>query len=291
MTSDAPLTSRRSGQVYRDVVERFRKAEVTTAELDARLLLSAATGVSDVSLIADPNRLLEPEGLASLELLVAQRIAGRPVSRLLGVREFWGLDFSLNVETLDPRSDSETLIEAVLEKIPGKSAPLRILDLGTGTGCLLLALLSEFSNAKGTGVDCSEQAIEAATQNAEHLRLGTHSTFQVGDWAAGLDGVFDVIVSNPPYIPTGDLSGLSVEVREHDPSKALDGGPDGLDAYRHLFPEMKRLLEPGGYGFLEFGEGQSSDIATIAENAGFEVCEIRADLAGVLRVLTVKPAI
>ena len=282
------LTSRPTGQVYRDVVARLRNTDITTAELDARLLLSAATGVDDVSLIADPDRFLDPKKLALLEALVAQRIAGKPVSRLLGVREFWGLDFSLNAETLDPRPDSETLIEAVLGKIPDKSAALKMLDLGTGTGCLLLALLSEFPNAVGTGVDCSEIAVEAATKNADRLGLGTRSTFQVGDWARGLDGAFDVIVSNPPYIPTGDLIGLSVEVREHDPAKALDGGTDGLDAYRRILPEMRRLLTSVGYGFLEFGEGQSADIASIAENAGLEALEIRADLSSVLRVLTVK---
>ena len=282
------MTSRLTGQVYHGIVSRLRDADIATPELDARLLLSAATGVSDVSLISDPERLLDPKQLASLELLVAQRISGRPVSRLLGVREFWGLDFSLNTETLDPRPDSETLIEAVLAQIFDKSAPLRVLDLGTGTGCLLLALLSEFPNAKGRGVDCSEQAIEAATKNSEGLGLDARSTFQVGDWAAGLDGTYDVIVSNPPYIPTGDLGRLSVEVREHDPAKALDGGTDGLDAYRLILPEMVRLLAPGGYGFLEFGEGQSADIASISQDLGFEVCEIRADLGGVLRVLTVK---
>lgn len=282
------MTSRLTGQVYHDIVSRLRDADISTPELDARLLLSAATGVSDVSLISDPDRLLDPKQLASLELLVAQRISGRPVSRLLGVREFWGLDFSLNIETLDPRPDSETLIEAVLSQLNDKSAPLRVLDLGTGTGCLLLALLSEFPNAKGRGIDCSEEAIEAATKNSERHGLEARSNFQVGDWAAGLDGTYDVIVSNPPYIPTGDLDGLSVEVREHDPAKALDGGKDGLDAYRLILPEMVRLLAPGGHGFLEFGEGQSTDIAPIAQDLGFEVCEIRPDLGGVLRVLTVK---
>jgi len=288
VNSDDPLISRRIGQVYRDVVARLRNADITTAELDARLLLSAATGVDDVALIADPDRLLGPEGLASLEMLVVQRLAGRPVSRLLGVREFWGLDFSLNAETLDPRPDSEALIEAVLSQISDKSVPLNVLDLGTGTGCLLLALLSEFPSAVGTGVDCSEIAVEAAAKNSEQLGLDTRATFQVGDWASSLGGAFDVIVSNPPYIPTGDLIGLSVEVREHDPAKALDGGADGLEAYRRILPEMRRLLTPGGYGFLEFGEGQSADIASIAENVGLEALEIRADLGGVLRALTVK---
>jgi release factor glutamine methyltransferase len=279
------------GIVYRDLVVELRGAGIETAELDARLLLSSVTGVSDVALISDPEVLIGADHLARLREMTAARVAGKPVTRLLGSREFWGLEFSLNHATLDPRPDSETLIELVLAHVKDRAAPLRLLDIGTGTGCLLLALLSELPNARGVGVDCADEAVARAQDNALSLTLGERAEFCKGDWAAGLDGLFDVIVSNPPYIPTGDLAGLSREVREHDPMLALDGGADGLDAYRSIFPQMTSLLAADGFGVVEFGIGQSADVSALAEQAGLAAGEIRSDISGVLRAIMVKPIV
>ncbi len=288
MTHTEGQSSPPLGVAYRDVVDRLRGAGIETAELDARLLLSAATGVGDVALISRPEMAVDDAAYLKLEKLVARRVAGEPVSRLLGTREFWGLSFALNADTLDPRSDSETLIEAVLSHFDDRSAELHFLDLGTGTGCLLLALLSEFSHARGLGVDCAEGAVAGAENNAIDLALEDRAQFQKGNWGDAIEGRFDVIVSNPPYIPSSDIAALSIEVREHDPRLALDGGLDGLDAYRILALDTARLLVAGGFGFWEFGIGQGPDVSGIAEDAGLEVVEMAKDLGGVSRVLIVK---
>ncbi|MEQ9145656.1 MAG: peptide chain release factor N(5)-glutamine methyltransferase [Parvibaculaceae bacterium] len=276
------------GALYRDLVRRLRENAVASPELDARLLLSVATGISDVSLIADPDVSVDAEACARLETLVRRRLEGEPVSRILGTREFWGLEFLLGSETLDPRPDSETLIEAVLEAVDDRQAALRVLDLGTGSGCLLLALLSELPNATGLGIDCAEGALAVARQNAEHLGLAGRVQFQQGDWGKGLEPGFDLVVSNPPYIPTPDLDGLGREVRDHDPLRALDGGADGLDAYRVLAPCTERLLVPGGLAFWEFGIGQADDVSQIAEEASLTVAGTARDLGGLARVLIMK---
>jgi len=276
------------GVVYRDLLEQFRSADIPSAELDARLLMAAAAQVDDVALIADPDQLVEAQHLDVLRGYVRRRLSGEPVSRILGHREFWGLPFSLNRATLDPRPDSETLVEAVLAHVTGRNASLQILDLGTGTGCLLLALLSELPNAHGRGIDCSADAVEAAADNALRLGLADRATFSVGNWGEGLEGPFDLLVSNPPYIPSADIAGLSKEVRAHDPMAALDGGDDGLTAYRHIARDTQRLLGPDGAAFWELGVGQSEDVSGIASDAGLEVCGLHADLGGVPRVLGVK---
>ncbi|WOF75235.1 peptide chain release factor N(5)-glutamine methyltransferase [Parvibaculaceae bacterium PLY_AMNH_Bact1] len=276
------------GVVYRDLLDQFRAADIPSAELDARLLMAAATQVDEVALIADPDQLIADPSLELLKAYVDRRLSGEPVSRILGHREFWGLTFSLNGATLDPRPDSETLVEAVLDHVTARGAPSSILDLGTGTGCLLLALLSELPNARGRGIDCAPEAVEAATHNAEQLGLADRVTFSIGNWGAGLDRPFDLIVSNPPYIPSADIAGLSQEVREHDPMTALDGGDDGLTAYQEIARETQRLLAPAGVAFWELGIGQSDDVSGIAAGVGLEVCGLHSDLAGIPRVLKVK---
>ncbi len=288
MSASAHPGAATRGVVYRDLLEQFRSAEIPSAELDARLLMAAAAQVDDIALIADPDQLVEVQHLDVLRGYVRRRLSGEPVSRILGHREFWGLPFSLNSATLDPRPDSETLVEAVLAHGAGRDASLQILDLGTGTGCLLLALLSELPNARGRGIDCSSDAVQAAVDNALRLGLADRATFSVGNWGEGLDGPFDLLVSNPPYIPSADIAGLSKEVRAHDPMAALDGGDDGLTAYRDIARETQRLLGPDGVAFWELGIGQSEDVSSIASDAGLEVCGLHADLGGVARVLWVK---
>jgi len=276
------------GAVYRDLLEQFRSANIPSAELDARLLMAAATQVDDVALIADPDKLINAQYLDVLGDFVRRRLSGEPVSRILGRREFWGLSFSLNSATLDPRPDSETLVEAVLAHAADRDAPLQILDLGTGTGCLLLALLSELPKARGRGIDCSADAIEAAQDNAAQLGLADRVTFSVGNWGEGLDGPYDLLISNPPYIPTADIDGLSQEVRAHDPMAALDGGDDGLTAYREIARETQRLLSPDEAAFWELGIGQAGDVSRLAQAVGLRVVGVVEDLAGLARVLKLK---
>lgn len=276
------------GALYAALKKQLLTAEIATPEIDARLLLSAACGVDDVALISAPELEVSRDALQRLEAMVARRLDGEPVSRIVGEREFWGLSFKLNEATLDPRPDSETLIEAVLGVVPDQKRALRILDLGTGSGCLLLALLSEYPNAHGIGVDVSPLAIEAARDNAERLGLLARAQFQMGDWACDLVGPFDIIISNPPYIPQADIQTLSREVKKFDPLTALDGGEDGLEPYRQLMPELARLLSPSGFAVFEFGEGQGPDIASIATSAGIADVRFYADLAGIDRAIMVK---
>ncbi|MGE0611702.1 MAG: peptide chain release factor N(5)-glutamine methyltransferase [Hyphomicrobiales bacterium] len=259
--------ARRARDAVTTLAARLRGAGVGTPELDARLLVCAALAITHEQLLIDPERMLTREDEARLEPLARRREAREPVSRILGVREFRGREFALSDATLDPRPDSETLVEAALELF-GDEQPGTILDLGTGTGCLLLALLAAFPGARGLGVDVSGEAVATARANAERLGLAGRARFREGDWLEGIDGRFDLVVSNPPYIPSGDIAGLEPEVARHDPAAALDGGPDGLDAYRRILPGLARVLGPGATALLEIGAGQESAVRAIAREAG-----------------------
>jgi release factor glutamine methyltransferase len=219
---------------------------------------------------------------------LARRAAHEPVSRIVGHRHFWTLNLSVTPDTLDPRPDTETLIEAAVAAIPDRKTPLTVLDLGTGTGALLIALLSEYPEATGVGVDLSPGALAVAKANAEAHGVGDRAAFRQGSWADGVQGPFDLIMSNPPYIEQGDLAGLPPEVREHDPMLALDGGTDGLDAYRAIVPELSRLMTGGGLAILEIGAGQGDDVVAIADANGLKSTERRRDLGGIERALSFK---
>ncbi|HZT50511.1 MAG TPA: peptide chain release factor N(5)-glutamine methyltransferase [Stellaceae bacterium] len=221
---------------------------------------------------------------------VRRRAAREPYSRIRGRREFWSLDLELSPDTLDPRPDSETLIEAALVALPDRSAPLRVLDLGTGTGALLLALLSERPNARGIGIDVLPGAVEAARRNAAALGLATRARFVAGDWAEIDFESADVILANPPYIPESELAALPPEVARFDPRRALAGGGDGLAAYRALAPVASRTLRPGGWGFFEAGAGQARAVVRILTEQGLEFAAIRRDLAGHERCVVVRRA-
>jgi release factor glutamine methyltransferase len=222
-------------------------------------------------------------GVAEIEAyraLIARRASREPLSHLTARREFWSLDFEVTEATLDPRPDSETLIEAVLARLPDRHAPLSVLDLGTGSGCLLLALLTELPMATGVGIDIAEDTLAVARRNALRHGLGRRSVFLVGNWGEALAGSFDVIVSNPPYIPTGEIELLQPEVARFEPRRALDGGDDGLEAYRRLGPEIVRLLGPEGPAVLEFGQGQGSAVSAIMSSESLLVRGFAADLSG-----------
>lgn len=260
---------------------RLALAGCETPRLDARLLAAFALRLAPDAVRARADRALDAAEAGRFETLLRRRAEARePVSRIVGVREFWSLPFALSPDTLDPRPDSETLVATALRLFPDAAAPLRVLDLGTGSGCLLLAFLHERPEATGLGVDAAPGAVATAAANADRLGLAARARFAVGDWGAGIDEAFDVILSNPPYLSAEDRGALAPEVARHDPPAALDGGADGLDAYRRLLPDVARLLAPGGAAFVETGAGQAVSVALLAEARGLLCVEIVHDLAG-----------
>jgi release factor glutamine methyltransferase len=283
------LTGQSIDAARRTLTTRFAAEGIDSAALDARLLAGAALHLDLTGLIAQGARQLTREEADRLDAFALRRIAGEPVARILGTKEFWGLPLTLSADTLVPRPDTETIVEAALEILRAEDRgndALRIADLGTGTGAILLALLTELPNATGIGTDLSAAAIGTATANARHLGLASRTEFMVSDYAAGLSGAFDLIVSNPPYIRSADIAALAVDVRDHDPHLALDGGPDGLDAYRRIAPQAAELLSPGGLLMLEIGQGQDEDVARLVTAAGLTAAgAVRTDLAGIGRAV------
>jgi release factor glutamine methyltransferase len=223
--------------------------------------------------------------------MLRRMAAHEPLSRIIGRREFWGLEFVLSPDTLDPRPDSETIVEAVLSRLPDRTRRHRFLDLGTGCGCLLLALLSEFPRATGVGIDVAAGAVRAARDNARRLGFGERTHFAVGDWAAAITERFDVIIANPPYIPTEAIPALMPEVRDYDPRRALDGGTDGLAAYRGIAADLPRLLLPGGLFAAEIGAGQADSVAAILQQNGLAIEGFAADLGGVVRCVVARGSV
>jgi release factor glutamine methyltransferase len=273
----------------RALAARFQTGRIDSAELDARILVGAAIGLDLTGVIAAASRPLASDEAARLEEFARRRLKGEPVARILGTREFWGLPLQLSAATLVPRPDTETVVELALEMVQAafpRLDQLRVADIGTGSGAILLALLSELPEAFGFGTDISVAALQTARANAAHLGLAARAAFVVCDYAAALSGTFDLIVSNPPYIRTAEIADLAVEVRGHDPLQALDGGIDGLDAYRALVPQAARLLKPGGTLVVEAGLGQSGDIGGLMSAAGLTLERpAKADLAGIRRAV------
>lgn len=273
--------------------DRLAAAGVEAPRRDARLLACRLLGGGPELLLAHPDRVLTRDEAARFESAVVRRVAREPVSRILGEREFWSLPFALNAATLDPRPDSETLVEAVLAETGDRAAPLRILDLGTGSGCLLLALLSELPRATGCGIDISAEAVAAAGENATRLGLAARARFVVHSWTAGLDlaeGPWDVVVGNPPYIASSEIERLEPEVAGFDPPAALDGGGDGLDAYRALIPPAASALRPRGLIALEIGPDQADAVERLLAECGLRPLRRALDLAGAERCLLAAKA-
>jgi release factor glutamine methyltransferase len=263
---------------------RLKQTGLDSPELDARLLTQAACDCDEIEMIREPGKKLSPDEEKKLADFEARRSAGEPVSRILGRREFWGLSFRVAPATLDPRPDSETLVETALGLLGGNKSP-SLLDLGTGTGCLLIALLHERSDSHGIGLDLSQGALEIARQNAVDNHVADRASFRHGVWSDDLEARFDLVISNPPYIPSRDIEGLAAEVRNHDPRLALDGGADGLDAYRAIAAALPRLLAPQGRAVIELGQGQDRDVREIFVEAGLKVSGIVPDLGGIPRAL------
>jgi release factor glutamine methyltransferase len=273
----------------RMLTARFKSAPIDSAELEARILVGAVLGLDLTGIIAAANRPLTSEQATRLENFARRRLTGEPVARILGSKEFWGLPLKLSAATLVPRPDTETLVELALEMrraAPRADHRWRIADIGTGSGAILLALLSELPDAYGVGTDISEDALQTAHGNAVDLGLAGRAGFVACDYAAALSGPFDLIVSNPPYIRSAEIAGLATEVRDHDPRAALDGGADGLDAYRAVIPRAARLLALEGALVVEAGQGQSGDIEGLMTAAGLILpVSPKADLAGVRRAV------
>jgi len=286
-----PLTGRPIESARRALAARLRSAGDDDAELDARILIGAVLGLDLTGLIAQAAHQLTEAEAAQLAGYAQRRIAGEPVARILGVKEFWGLTFRLSEATLVPRPDTETVVERALEMFREQSLshPPVIADIGTGSGAILLALLHEIPEAFGVGTDLSLTALHTARGNAVALGLADRASFVACSYAAALHGPFDLIVSNPPYIPAGEIPKLDIEVREHDPHLALDGGNDGYDAYRALIPQAAVRLAPGGALIVEAGQGQARTIETLMAAAALSIDRPpRADLAGIPRAVSAR---
>lgn len=273
----------------------FRQAGLPTPELDARLLVLDAAGLTYENFILDPRQPLSMDAEKCLADYRARRLKYEPVSRITGFREFWGRSFEVNPGVLDPRPDTETLIEAVLQitQEEGHSpGSLKLLDLGTGSGCILLTLLAELPGAWGVGVDIETQAVATARRNAKTLELDDRSVFLCGDLFHALHGAFSLIISNPPYIKRQDIALLDPAVRDYDPHRALDGGVDGLDFYRRLIAQAAQYLTPDGWLIMEMGAGQASQLPDLLDAGGWlldpKSCRIYRDIAGIDRVVALK---
>ena len=270
--------------------QRLRGAAIEAPRLEARRLLAHVLNTSEEALLRDPRAPVPADGAARFAALLARRVAHEPFAYLIGRVGFWTLDVEVSPATLIPRADSESLVEAVLEACTDKRAPLSVLDLGTGTGALLLAVLSELPAASGVGIDLKPEAASLAARNAARLGLAGRARFLAGDWAAALAGRFDLVLCNPPYIESAAIAGLMPEVARHEPASALDGGADGLDAYRRIIADLPRLLAPRGVAVLELGQGQQAAVEALAKTAGLTPEGCRADLGGVPRALVLRAA-
>ncbi len=259
-------------------------AGVALPVFDARLLIEAGAGVRRLDILTDPHRALDDGQIGAIEALVARRVAREPISQILGRKGFRGFDLKVTRDVLSPRPETEHVVEAALSMLD-LQAPATVLDLGVGSGAILLAILMERPHAIGVGVDKSPAALAVARENAEVLGLAPRVRLLEGDWGAGLDGAFDAIVSNPPYVRSGAIGLLEPEVHRYEPHLALDGGRDGLDAYRALAPQLRRLLRPGGGFALEVGEGQAEAVWAHVAAVGLEPDGVLDDLAGVPRVV------
>ena len=269
----------------------LREAGIATPELDARLLLCHAAGLSHEAYVAGAGGPVQPATLARFGTAIDRRLKREPVARITGTREFYGRGFTIAPPALDPRPDTETLIEAalaVVERRGWRDQTLSLLDLGTGTGCILVTLLAELPRAQGLGTDLSPSALALAAANAVRLGVGSRAAFMAADWLDGIAGKFDLVLSNPPYLASGEIAGLAPEVAAYDPMLALDGGPDGLDAYRRIAAGAPAVLAEGGRLLVEIGAGQAAQVSDIFRAAGLKLDPSQAigrDLAGRPRVV------
>lgn len=275
------MTTETVGDHVARATGRLQAAGIDGPRREARLLLAHTFGKSVEWLVAHDDELIETP--TPFENAVRRREAREPLSHILGEREFWSLRFQVNASVLDPRPDSETLVAAVLAQYPEPDTVVKIADLGTGSGCLLLSILSERPGAEGVGVDISESALSIARENAQRFGLAARANFNQSHWGSRLNGTFDIVVSNPPYIPTTAIDDLAPEVARFEPHSALDGGADGLNAYRHIAAALPQILKPNGLVALEIGQGQDASVTRILRDGGIRIVGLEKDLAGIPR--------
>lgn len=270
-------------ELYLEIKRRFRDAGLESPELDTKRLISFALGCAPEDVLLKPDTPVHAN--AVLDDAVTRRLAHEPVSKITGTRGFYGLEFEVTKDVLDPRADTETLVDAARK---GMKPDARILDICTGTGCIPLALLSASPLASALAVDVSAAALDVARRNAVRLELADRIMFRESNWLENVEGTFDVITCNPPYIPSADIATLDADVRLHDPLLALDGGADGLMPYRILFPQIRNFLAAGGKACFEFGAGQAADVTRLAADCGLQVGDVLRDLGGIERVVCLE---
>jgi release factor glutamine methyltransferase len=278
-------------EARRLMIQTFRLAGIESPESDARALVGAGLHLTRAQLVSQSDRILEAREASLTAALAARRLKREPVSRILGEKEFWSLPLRVTPDVLDPRPETETLVEAALDEVDRlglRAEKLKILDIGTGTGALPIALLTELPQAAGLATDISSAAIAIARENAERHKLVARCGYVVCNVADAIGGQFDLIVSNPPYIARGAIAALEPEVRDFDPKLALDGGADGLDAYRAIAAAAPGLFRPGGRLIVELGIGQDGPVRALMTAGGLEVTAIRPDLAGIPRALIAR---
>lgn len=266
----------------------FRDRKLDNADLDARLLVEFFTSTTRKDEILNANFQVSEDALQRLDKAIVERLNGKPVYRIIGKREFYGIEFHLSADTLEPRDDTEALVDLVLPEIRSiadRYGEAKIVDMGTGTGAIAIALLANVDGLKATAVDISDDALKTASLNAENARVADRFSSLKSDWFSGFSGKFDMIISNPPYIPESEISILATEVKKYDPLRALSGGKDGLQFYRKLAEESRPFLKPHGMIAVEIGKGQEKDVIALFSENGFELKKTRKDLNGILRAL------
>lgn len=278
------MTAPSRRQALADTVARLRSGGIPDPGVDARLLLAEAVGTPPDRLMLDPSEPLGPEDVARLDGMIAARLVRQPVAQILGRRQFWGRDFRVTRDVLDPRPETECLVALALEGAPA----VRILDLGTGSGAILLTLLAEWPAARGLGIDASPAALAVAAANAAALRLEARAELRLGDWLTGVAGPFDLVVCNPPYIAADELPGLAPDVIDWEPLAALSPGADGLAAYARIAPGLAAALAPGGRALFEIGPSQGAAVAALFRAAGFSEVRVHPDLDLRDRVIDVR---
>ena len=266
----------------------FRDRKLDNADLDARLLVEFITSTTRKDEILNPDFQVGNDALQRLDKVIVERLNGKPVYRIIGKREFYGIEFHLSADTLEPRDDTEALVDLVLPEIRSiadRYGEAKIVDMGTGTGAIAIALLANVNGLKATAVDISDDALKTASLNAENARVADRFSSLKSDWFSGFSGKFDMVISNPPYIPESEISTLATEVKKYDPLRALSGGKDGLQFYRKLAEECRPFLKPHGMIAVEIGKGQEKDVIALFSENGFELKKTRKDLNGILRAL------
>lgn len=274
-------------EFYRHLKQKLSNSAIKSADLEARIIIKHRFGYEWADIITKNDQTLPEKALREAKNDLERRLKGEPLSKIHGFRGFHGLEFKVTADTLDPRPETEILIDRALELFHGKH-PARILDLGTGTGCIAITLLYAWTETTGVAVDISPEALAVAQANAETHKVADRLTLQLGDWGKDLEGPFDLILANPPYIRQEDIPNLESEVRNHDPILALDGGFDGLETYKKIFFDLKRLLSPCGKALFEIGAGQGDDLTRLSRESRIRVESLHPDYAGIPRVVEIS---